>query len=758
MLGYCFLLIALSSPAAALSITPEQPLADLSPAPPEGQQWLGAIATDGQGFFVFWSGWGGLYATPLTAEGHVAGPRVAISFSPGLREVSACWTGSVYLTTWRNDAENAIYAATVSRKGAVVSEPHVVVRGATTRSGSLASNGRRAFLAYATTEAPSTVRGALFDAAGDIVAIGLPLPIDDISSSLVESVPRVTTDGSEFAAVWRSGELVPIAGTPFRQLFHTFHLLRISDSGAPIADPTTVARVEQTIDFGVTFGGDVYVITALIGRRIQRFVVDFPNGAVATLPPVEAEGWNAGVLWDGRQFIAYWMNYSATSYELFILPFAREQRDAVPIKAVSGPRLARSPLLASNGRTLVAAWSEDMFQTHGAHSAIRGAVLDANRKSASGETDSFLISFGWSRQLIPVIASSRSSSLIVWIESSRPGSGRLVGMRVAPDGRRMDQTPFEIAPDVSTSEGARVTSVGATYLVVWSERTSLPGQMSVVARRVGEDGSLGSRNVLGTGYGIAVASNPVTALIAFTAPQHLVGYRFDARGEPLDATPIIIGQGYVPEVATNGTDFLVAWNVGSDYWQFPSADLIDVFAARVTAAGAVDASPLPIAIGQSNQFIQGVASDGRDYIVFYGLRHSPYSAGVLASKRVLREGQLDGVTARDDGTVAGELITLTSVVHSGGAFWLAGLHETRSVRSIVLLQTDLRGNPGAAIPLASYTSAMPPGFASLAPARGGWLQIVYARRMTEEPYTGASRVFLRMVSNAPPGRRRPAFR
>ena len=168
------------------------------------------------------------------------------------------------------------------------------------------------------------------------------------------------------------------------------------------------------------------------------------------------------------------------------------------------------------------------------------------------------------------------------------------------------------------------------------------GPYEIVARALGRDGSLGARISLGKGSAIAAASSSTTTLVVFNGEKGITGYRFSAAGERLDTTPIIIGDGYNARVASNGTDFFVAWNVGSNYWQFPSPDRLDVLGKRVTASGATDASPLPIATGGSDQILLAVASDGRDYIVVHDLTRF-----AVAAKHVLREGQLiEGRTVR----------------------------------------------------------------------------------------------------------------
>ncbi len=709
---------------------------------------------------VVWSSTTGLFAARVTADGKVAGPQTPLWISDS-REVSACWTGSIYLVTWRDGSDNSIYAATLSREGQVLAVPYLVVRRALPRSGSLASNGRRSFMAYSTIGVTPVVKGALFDAGGAVIAVDLPLPVSDIVTSRAESVPRVSTDGNEFALVWRSGESVPIkmknalsTPPPLSQLFHTFHLLRISDSGVAIGTPIVVGRVEQTGDFDVTFGAGVYAIAALEKHlikpaetqpRLVRFAVDPRGGVVTALPAIDTFGWDAAVLWNGSRFIAYWMDYSPSSFVLLAVPFsgAQETTPPQPASVVSGAHLAISPLLAWNGKSIVGAWSEDIFNTYGAQRAIRGAILDSNAAASEGAQTPFLISIAWSRQFTPAIATSGPDSLIVWIESSEHSKGRLLGLRIRADGVPIDSTPLEIAPVASVSQMPRVTFAGAAYLVVWGELDASNGPTTIIARRVGQDGSLGPRDPLGPGWGAAVASNGMTALVAFGG-QHVVGYRFDARAQRLDTMPIAIGDGYSPQIATNGTDFFVAWNVGSDYWQFSPPDLIDVLGARVTTAGAVDAAALPIATGPSDQFVEAVGSDGRDYTVFFGLLDQRHRDGVLAAKRVLREGQLDGTTPQEDGVIVGGRLSRVSLVRSAEGFWLGGLKGGYPYGFVVLVRTDFRGNAGEPISLVSYRpDLLWSAFLSLAQATGGPLQIAYSRRLDDAAFT--SRAFLRLA-------------
>ncbi len=697
ILPFVGILIATVAPsfASTTQIAAEQPIAPLSPAPPEGPQSLGAIATDGVDSLVFWSGMGGFYATPVTADGKV-GTRTLITLS-GVSGISACWTGSVYLTTWEDAGDNSIHEAVLSRDGLLASPPALVIAQAHGESGTLAGNGRRELLAYASNGA---IRGALFDSSGAVVSTGLLLPVTNIDSTQVDAtLPRVSTDGNNFALVWRSAEVVPVTQSvppPLTQTFHTFHLQQVDDSAIPTGAPITIAKTLQTgLTFGVAFGGGVYAVDAIAGGKLVRFTVDPVSATGTALPPIDASGFVADVVWNGNGFVAYWMNYSVTSFALMTVPFSGN----TPLTAASGTDMALSPLLLRNGSNLLGAWSESLFGQSAGESSIRGATFDANATVTTSAP--FLISVAWSRQFAPAIATSGSDSLVVWIDSNVVNAGRLLGLRVATDGTPIDSTPFEIASNASVSTTPLATFAGASYLVIWQD----PNGSGIVARRVGRDASLGP--ILSfAGYSAAVASNANKTLVVLTGTNGIAGFRLDPNCNLIDTTPITVSSdnGHSPQVATNGTDFFVAWNIGTGFMlgaPVPSIPL-NVYGTRVFANGAVDVSPLEIATASGNDVLALVGSDGRDYTVFYG------SGSQLAAKRVLREGTLDGTTAEDLGAIVASDFYPQAIVSDSGGFWLAGTDGSDYYAgSLVLLHTDAGGNPAAPLSLASYNTPLP---------------------------------------------------
>jgi hypothetical protein len=203
-------------------------------------------------------------------------------------------------------------------------------------------------------------------------------------------------------------------------------------------------------------------------------------------------------------------------------------------------------------------------------------------------------------------------------------------------------------------------------------------------------------------------------------------------------------------VTSNGSDFFVAWSVGSDYWQWPSPDKIDVYGKRVLATGVADAAALSIATGPADQILSDVASNGRDYLVAYQL--IGISPQLFAAKRVLREGQLAGVTATDDGTIMLRPYSPYSSVslagNGAGGYWLA---YPQSATSSAIQQFDQDGAP---LPDPQSMAAALWSSVALATAPDGALRVVYARRVTDGAFAGTSLVFVRSAGDAGPSRSR----
>ncbi len=765
------LALVLAGPAhAAIRVSAEQPVASPVPAPQEPVLYPHTIASDGQQFLVLWGSGDGAY------EGNVGlnvalvgadGRRLLSRFIPGTQNakngvIAAFWTGAVYVV-WFNDVPG-ISTITFSRDGNLLQPPTVVLRKAWSNPGTLAWNGSRAlmfYLAGGTTSTTPPLKGALFNASGSLIKAGMSAPELGRQDSFSDLVPHVETDGNGFAAVWETATFVPDPrGYNGQRLVQDFHLVRLTENGEIDGPRVDMGRVEVNFGFSLAFGRGVYAIAvADTGGELVRFIVDARTGSVLRLS-AGASAYLLGLLWSGSQFVAYWPGEKDT---LQTLPFSGEAEEQAP-KAVTVLTFdhAVAPLfvmMASNGRNVFGAWGRGYNLPF---SPIYGVLFNANATASATTDPPQVVSISWSRQLLPSIATSGSDSLIVWTEQSTDVyNGRLVGARLSASGAAIDTTPFEIAPSVSIESGTpAVVFTGTVYLVAWVDG-AYESPTVVKVRSVSRDASLSPPISLGGGSFVSAATNGTTTLVVFGASfgsSRIAGRRFDEIGNAIDQTPIgISADGTSPRVASNGSDFFVAWAEGDDFFFDPifppPASLFDIFGARVSASGAVDAAPLPIAIGPSDQVLAGLASDGRDYLVSYVDDGNPNDyppQPFLAAKHILREGNLDGVTATGDGTIVARNIDAAGAYTLGvggglsgdaSGYW-AAFRQTNGAPAIV--RTNLRGVPGS-----EQVSFVPSSALTLAQIPGGPVWIAYARRVDDGAFANTSQVFIRSATVEP---------
>lgn len=758
-LTFFTLLIAVSA-HAAIRMSPEIGIVNPVRAPLDGNETAPVIATDGDQFMVFWTTRDGVSVAHVAADGRLLSSRLAL-VSPWAFQLSATWTGAVYLATWGDSAgKSALVAATFNANGDLLSGPTAIVSGmAQTRTGALASNGRRTLLLYVYNYgAPGDVEAAIFDVRGNLIATDRPILAPGTATSpKLSGVPSVASDGEEFAIVWRTNAYVPLAGAqadpPPLVLMHDFHLIRAGEDGGVIGSAIDIGRTGETPDFSVAFGGGLYAIVTTESypaqARLLRFLVDARGGSVARMPTIDIDRTLPQVFWSGSTFVAYWIRSGAAPSAIMTLPFSGAKESVAPAPVTSLTGNAFEVAIGSNGHHAFAAWNQDTGAVYGAVRQVYGTLFESEASHPVTADAPALLSIGWSRQLRPVMASSATGSLIIWIEDGYSG-GQLLGMRTDAAGAFVDRAPFEIATGVSQ---ATVVFAGGVYVVAWQEGGDLP---TVVARSVAVDGSLGLavalglRMALGSGWSVAAASNGSTALVVFVG-SHLFGYRFDALGRQVDTNPLVIGDGgYFPQVASNGTDFFVAWNRGFFRGE-PLPPGFDIFGARVTAGGAVDAEPLPIATAPAEEQLQAIASDGRDYLVAYEWSQLTYGVpDHIETKVVLREGQLDGATATDQGTIiASDATYAVSLSGDAAGYWSAYLQLNGTGN---LLRLDKHGNRVlAAVPVAAGLSSV-----ALGPLPGGAVRMLYARAVEDGEFRGTSRIFFRSIGEDPTGRSRAA--
>lgn len=137
-------------------------------------------------------------------------------------------------------------------------------------------------------------------------------------------------------------------------------------------------------------------------------------------------------------------------------------------------------------------------------------------------------------------------------------------------------------------------------------------------------------------------SNPGFTLGGVQSDRDLWATRVDANGSPLDAAPIPISTQYgsqvSPDVAWNGTHWLVAWENQSPTQFFYATE---VLATRVSADGAVlDDPPISVVTYESSSSIDfAMTANGADWcVVARGTSAGPETA--VVARRIASDGTL----------------------------------------------------------------------------------------------------------------------
>jgi len=238
---------------------------------------------------------------------------------------------------------------------------------------------------------------------------------------------------------------------------------------------------------------------------------------------------------------------------------------------------------------------------------------------------------------VPAVAFNGEKYLVVWTDDS------LRGIIVPPSGVPDDPDGFKIAAVSGVDPG--VSACGQDFLVVWHQ-----GYVDVYGARVSGTGVVRDpngfviSNARGSQYCPSVGSNGNCYLVAWHDTRR--GNWFDiyaARVTPertvLDTQGLVLATGssllhkqMYPDIASDGTDFLVAWESNlHGGW--------DIACARVSESGSVlDSGGVTLTKEGENAKSAAVSFDGADYLVVW--RRGQDALGDIAGKRVTPGGTI----------------------------------------------------------------------------------------------------------------------
>ncbi|HXU00207.1 MAG TPA: hypothetical protein VN903_04410 [Polyangia bacterium] len=274
----------------------------------------------------------------------------------------------------------------------------------------------------------------------------------------------------------------------------------------------------------------------------------------------------------------------------------------------------------------------------------RGVRLDTSLGFAASPS---VLSFHANGQDMPHAAFNGTDYLVVWndlrgAQSAAPGglwlgpaAGTVYGRRMSPSGQLLGSSSFTIAPVGGGVNGLfpDVGSNGTDYLVVWKGGDVADG---LYARRVTAAGAVVDTNAIpidltaGDKRFPSVASNGTDYYVAWSlASKEIRGARVLANGT-MPSAPTTFATGVLeidnPAVAFNGTNYLVAWGEGGD-----------IMASRVNpATGALlDTTRIKVAADSSIvEYRPAVASNGTDWLVVWDARRDIRAARVAADGTV----------------------------------------------------------------------------------------------------------------------------
>lgn len=625
--------------AHALTFGPEVAASEPRYSGAFGGQNMGSLACGGDSCVALWLetvhyARQGLYSSVIGGDGTVR-PQSSNLLQAGLiNNASIVWTGDHYLATWASGENSTIYAAPVGADGRLGGAIQTVASKASfglpsTRS--LAWNGRHGLVMFNTN---TGFVAALLDENGALVRT-LPLPIFAASSYAVSAA------GQTFAIAWADTKPVTAASpAPPPTLGHTtLYLQRYDDTGEAIGAPIVLgadmpvnqpqlAMAGNGSELGVAFA------TANDGS-VQRLRIDAATAAIETLPLIHFVPQISGVYWSGDDFVAYAYDFNTIVTEQFSF-------DALRILKVATAQ-AGFPQIAANGSGAVMTWSDQETSTGTMH--VLGALAD--REASEVLKSGLVVSRSAMPQVAPLLAESPSGPLLVWNETQTDGSGELLTKSVAGG----IPVIIPIASNVPPG-GTSVAWVGNVFVVVWSSGGSILG------KRLAPSGAV--LDVQPVVFGKGNEAVLTSSFVAFANNDGIWLVRLNANGGAIDSQPIAISSriGYGLAAAESGSESVVAWTEGSNWWQMPSANYRDVYAVRIGSGGLpIDAAPISIANTGRDEAQPAIASDGRDFLIVLTADKR------VTAKRLLREG-----TVVDTGTALGTNASAPRIAFTGSRY------------------------------------------------------------------------------------------
>jgi hypothetical protein len=650
-------------PVLSPELGTDTPIVDLSTHFPEAP----AVAAGSDGFLVVWTelfGEQDVRAARLDGDGMLLDPTGITVFTTaqGSNVVDTprvAFNGTDFLVVWSHGdmlADTRIKAARVASDGSVLDDPAIEVRGLAGSSGtspSVASDGTGWLVAWQDDRNAATGDDVY---ALRIGANGVPLDASAMPISLAsgdQTDPAVASNGTDYLVAWSD----PRGGGD-----SVLYGARLQGDGTLLDGPAD---------------GDEGALLIGGGGGAERF---------------------AAVASDGTDYLVVWEDERNATTDLFGARVEAatgqvvESGGGFAISTASGDQT--DVAVACNGTEYLVTWIDQRPGSADHVVAARVLAEDGSVPDGTDDAGGFVVSGGPAVTGLGMgVAALADDFLVAWEDGRHADSGVVYGARVLaadwsvePPETVTDPGGFPISFSANAQQYPAVASTGDVILVVWEDRRNLT-----------------------------------------TTDLDIYGVRLDpADGTVLDPDGIAIstatGNQTTPAVAASADGFLVAWaDTRADGVNF------DLFGARVDRAnGAVidgidDAGGIPICEQPDTQSKPSVASDGTDFLVAWvDARNRSTTGADIYATRVSGDPLDIGAAAVLDGSTGLRLSDDTAyenspAVAAGAGRYLVAWEDYRNGASYRL---DLYGNFVEAI---DGTVSHPPS----APMSDGGFAIIY---------------------------------
>ncbi|WP_236605710.1 hypothetical protein [Sandaracinus amylolyticus] len=743
------------------TISPELGLDNPVTGPAASSQSVPSVASNGTDYLVVWhdSRGGGttdIYASRVSAAGTVLDASgVAVSAAANAQEEhpSVASNGTDYLVVWedsRNGATSDVYASRVSAAGAVLDVSGLAVSTAANaqRSPSVASNGTDYLVVWYDSRSASTDIYASRVSADGIIQHPGGLAVSTATGN--QLFPSVASNGTDYLVVWEDAR----GGFGW-----DIYASRVSAAGA-ILDTSGVAvstaRDGQEYPSVTSNGTDYLVVwndyrngstSDVYASRVSAAgaVLDAGGLAVSTAassqqyPSVASNGTEYLVVWEdtrsGSMTNLYGSRVSAAGVVL--------DAGGRAVSTAAGHQLW--PSVASTGTDYLVAWQDSRS---GSHSDIYGT-----RVSASGtvlDISGLVVSTAANDQQSPSVASNGTEYLVVWRDSRSGSSSDIYATRVSASGTVLDISGLAVSTAANNQQSPSVASNGTDYLVVWCDyrrgsTTDIYASRVTGAGIILDPAGLGVSTAADNQLLPSVASNGTDYLVVWQSSQNvsfdLYAARVSAAGRVLDAGGLAVSTAassqHSASVASNGTDYLVAWH------DFRSGVASDIYGSRVSSAGTVlDATGLAVSTAAGSEQFASVASNGTDYLVAWHDLRSGVASDIYGSRVSAAGTVLDATGLAISTAVNGQQFPS---VASTGIDYVVVWQDSRGASTDIYgtrVSDGIVESPGGVVLAADLaTNEETPRLAGGAP---GELLLAYSRFVPEAPF-GIWRAQARLV-------------